>query len=72
MGTQCTFPVSAFRCHATYVVCVLVQSQALLGKKHMEAVHIKSSLNDYLAEFSEVSTLTKEQYKQLQVLCFIL
>jgi len=33
----------------------------------MEAVHIKSELDEYLRELHEASALAKEQLKQLQV-----
>ena len=46
---------------------ILLQSQALLGKMHMEALRIKSALNEYLTELHEASALASEQDKQLQV-----
>jgi len=35
----------------------------------MEAVHIKSLLDEHLREVSGTSVLVKEQLRQLQVLC---
>jgi len=33
----------------------------------MEAMHIKSALSEQLRQLQEMSTLAKEQHKQLQV-----
>jgi len=52
----------------SWCVCVPLQSQSLLGQKYMEALHIKSVLNQLMAELTEASALAKEQHKELQVL----
>jgi len=51
---------------------MMLQSEALLGKKHKEVLRIKSSLEAYQAELLEASTLVTEQEQRLQVGCCLL